>query len=48
MKIPITSKDKLKGKPDCALVLAWNFLDEIKRKNSELADKFVSIKDLEI
>ena len=36
-----------KGKPDYALVLAWNFFDEIKKKNSDLADKFISIKDLE-
>ena len=47
MKIPIVSKDKIKTKSDCALVLAWNFFDEIKKKNSDLAHKFVSIKDLE-
>ena len=47
MKIPILSKDKIKEKPDCALVLAWNFFDEIKKNNQDLADKFVSIKDLE-
>ena len=48
MKIPITSKENIKAKPDYALVLAWNFLDEIKKKNSDLAHKFISIKDLEI
>ena len=48
MKIPIISKEDVKGKPDYALVLAWNFLDEIKKKNSDLAHKFISIKDLEI
>jgi len=47
MKIPIVSKDKIKTKPDCALVFAWNFFEEIKKKNSDLAHKFVSIKDLE-
>ena len=48
MKIPIVSKDKIKNKKaDCALVLAWNFFDEIKKKNGDLAHKFVSIKDLE-
>ena len=47
MKIPILSKDKIKEKPDCALVLAWNFFDEIKKNNRDLADKFISIKDLE-
>ena len=48
MKIPIVSKSHIKDKPDCALVLAWNFIDEIKKKNSNLANKFISIKDLEI
>jgi len=47
MKIPIVSKDKIKTKPDCALVLAWNFFEEIKKRNSDLAHKFISIKDLE-
>jgi len=47
MKIPIVSKDKIKTKSDCVLVLAWNFFEEIKKKNRDLADKFVSIKDLE-
>jgi len=47
MKIPIVSKDKIKAKSDYALVLAWNFFEEIKKKNRDLADKFVSIKDLE-
>tara|TARA_Y100000590_G_scaffold389308_1_gene464225 strand:- start:16 stop:2562 length:2547 start_codon:yes stop_codon:yes gene_type:complete len=47
MKIPIVSKDKVKTKPDYALVLAWNFFDEIKKKNIDLAHEFVSIKDLE-
>ena len=48
MNIPITSKEKIKSKPDYALVLAWNFFDEIKKKNSDLAHKFINIKDLEI
>ena len=48
MKIPITSKSKIKEKPDYALVLAWNFFDEIKKKNSDLAHKLISIKDLEV
>ena len=48
MRIPIISKENLKNKPNYALVLAWNFFDEIKKNNKNLADKFVSIKDLEI
>jgi len=47
MKIPITSKKNLKEKPDYALVLAWNFFEEIKEKNSDLANVFLNIKDLE-
>ena len=41
-------RDNLKEKPDCLLVLAWNFFDEIKKNNSDLANKLISIKDLEI
>tara|TARA_Y100000590_G_scaffold118655_1_gene135759 strand:- start:91 stop:2637 length:2547 start_codon:yes stop_codon:yes gene_type:complete len=48
MNIPIVSRSKIKEKPDYALVLAWNFFDEIKKNNSDLAQKFISIKDLEI
>ena len=48
VKIPITSKSNIKQKPDHVLVLAWNFMDEIKRKNNDLAHKFISIKDLEV
>ena len=47
MKIPIIAKENLKEKPDYALVLAWNFFSEIKKKNSDLAHNFISIKDLE-
>ena len=47
VKIPIVSKSDIKGKPDFALVLAWNFINEIKSKNVDFAHKFISIKDLE-
>ena len=47
MKIPILSKNKLKSKPDCLLVLAWNFFEEIKKQNKDLCKNFVSIKELE-
>ena len=47
MKIPIISKEKIKTKPDLAIILAWNFFDEIKRKNTDLANKLINIKDLE-
>jgi len=46
-KIPIVAKENLKKKPDCILVLAWNYFEEIKKNNSELANKFINIKDLE-
>ena len=48
MKIAIKSKESLKEKTDYLLVLAWNFFNEIKKNNSDLADKLISIKDLEI
>ena len=48
MNIPIVSRSQIKEKPDYALVLAWNFFDEIKKNNTDLAGKFISIKDLEI
>ena len=48
MNIPIISKTQINEKADCVLVLAWNFFDEIKKKNSDLAPKFISIKELEI
>ncbi len=48
MKIPIISKERLKQKADYLLVLAWNFFNEIKKMNVDLAHKFISIKDLEI
>jgi nucleoside-diphosphate-sugar epimerase/dTDP-4-dehydrorhamnose 3,5-epimerase-like enzyme len=48
MKIPIIPRSVIRGNIDCVIVLAWNFIDEIKKKNSDLAHKFISIKDLEI
>jgi len=47
MKIPIISKKDLKEKPSHLIVLAWNFFEEIKKNNSDLAEKFINIKDLE-
>ena len=47
MNIPIVSRSEIKAKPDYALVLAWNFFEEIKKNNSDLAQKFINIKDLE-
>ena len=47
MKIPIISKNKIKNKPSCVLVLAWNFFNDIKEKNKTLAEQIINIKDLE-
>ncbi len=47
VKIPIISKKNLKEKPDCILVLAWNFFQEIKEQNIDLTSTFLNIKDLE-
>ncbi len=46
VNIPIVSKEKIKKSPDCILVLAWNFFEEIKNKNKSLSKKFVSLSDL--
>ena len=46
VNIPIVSKEKIKKFPDCILVLAWNFFEEIKNKNKSLSKKFVSLSDL--
>jgi len=47
VKIPIKSKKFLKSKPDYLLVLAWNFFEDIKKNNKDLAKNIISIKDLE-
>ena len=51
VRIPIYSKDKLNEKlPDVIIVMAWNFVEEIKKNNQDLIDKgvkFISIKDLQ-
>ena len=51
VRIPIYSKDKLsKSLPDIIIVMAWNFIEEIKSNNQDLIDqgvKFISIKDLQ-
>jgi len=52
VRIPIYSKDKIKeNKPDIIIVMAWNFVEEIKKNNKNLIDdniRFFSIKDLQI
>ena len=47
VNIPIISKDKLKLKNPLVLVLAWNFFDEIKKNNKDLAKSFINIKSLQ-
>jgi len=47
VNIPIISKNKLKLKNPMVLVLAWNFFDEIKKNNKDLAKNFINIKSLE-
>ena len=47
VKIPIYSKSKITQKKPIVLVLAWNFFNEIKKNNSELAKEFINIKSLE-
>lgn len=51
VKIPIYSKDKINEKqPNVIVVMAWNFINEIKKNNQDLIDKgiqFISIKELQ-
>ena len=47
VKIPIFSKQKISKKNPLVLVLAWNFYNEIKKNNPEIAKEFVNIKSLE-
>ena len=51
VRIPIYSREKLQEKlPDVIIVMAWNFIKEIKESNKDLIDggvKFISIKDLQ-
>ena len=47
VKIPIKSKNEIKNKLPVALVLAWNFFEDIKKSNSTLFHRFINIKDLE-
>ena len=46
VKIPIKDKAAIKDN-NAILVLAWNFFNEIKSKNSHISDNFFNIKDLE-
>jgi nucleoside-diphosphate-sugar epimerase len=47
VRIKIQDKKNQKDKAKCILVLAWNFFNEIKEKNKNLTDNFISIKSLE-
>ena len=51
VNIPIKDKTEVyKSSPDVIIVMAWNFIDEIKKNNQKLIDDgvtFISIKDLQ-
>ena len=51
VKIPIYSRNKCyKRPPNIIIVMAWNFIEEIKKNNQDLIDKgikFISIKELQ-
>ncbi len=48
VKISIKNKSQIKNKDNILLVLAWNFYNSIKENNSNLSNKFINIKELEI
>ncbi len=41
VKIPIKDRSSMQTLPDYVLILAWNFAEDIKRNNKDLADKDV-------
>ena len=47
VKIPIKSKKNIKDNNNTLIVLAWNFFEDIKKNNTTLSKKIISIKDLE-
>ena len=47
VNIPIKSKRKISKKNSTAVVLAWNFFEDIKKNNQNLNLEFINIKDLE-
>ena len=47
VNIAIVSKENIKDKDTAILILAWNFFDEIKKKNKNLSNNFINIKSLE-
>ncbi len=47
VKIPIKNKSQIKNKKNTLIVLAWNFYKDIVKKNSELSEDYINIKDLE-
>ena len=47
VNIKIVSKNYIKEKTDCVIVFAWNYFNEIKKNNKDIAKKFISIKHLE-
>ncbi len=47
VKIPIKNKSFIEDDNNTVVVLAWNFFQEIKKKNSNISNNFINIKDLE-
>jgi len=45
--IKILSKENIKYKINCLIVLAWNFFEEIKKNNKDICNNIISIKKLE-